>query len=50
LLQASFRDLTGGCEDAERDRQIEAPGLFRQISRSQIDSDAAGGKFEARVL
>ena len=43
-------DLSRGDEDAERDRQVEASRLFRQVSRREVDGDALGGKVEAAVL
>ncbi|SAL83148.1 hypothetical protein AWB68_06798 [Caballeronia choica] len=37
-------------EDAKRDGQVEAAGLFREIGGSEVDGDAANRKFEAAVL
>src|SRR6185312_4749160 len=39
--------LSGGDEDAERDRQLEAAAFFRDFRGRQIDDDAAAGKFVA---
>ena len=41
-IRASWRvgNLPGGGEDAERDRQIEAPALLGQIGGREIDGDA----------
>jgi len=48
--QALRLDLPRGGKDAQRDRQVEAPRLLRQVGRRQVDRNAAGGKLEARVL
>ena len=42
--------LAGRHEDAQRDRQIEAPGFFRQVGRRQVDRDFPARKFELGVL
>jgi hypothetical protein len=44
------RQLLGGGENAERDRQIEAARFLRQIRRCEIHRDLAGRKIELRVL
>ncbi|CUJ11638.1 Uncharacterised protein [Achromobacter xylosoxidans] len=43
------RQLSGGQQQAQRDGQVEAAGLLRNVGRRQIDRDAAGGKIEAAV-
>ena len=43
------RDLAGGGEDAERDRQVEAAGFLRQVGRGEVDGDAAGREFETGI-
>ena len=42
-------DLTGGQQNSERDRQIEATALLGQIRGRETHRDAAGGEFEVRV-
>ena len=44
------RDLRGGREDAERDRQVEPAALLGQVRRCEVDGDAARGELEAAVL
>ena len=41
--------LRGRQQDAERDRQIVAATFLGEIGRRQIDSDATGREFEARI-
>ncbi|CUI79699.1 Uncharacterised protein [Achromobacter xylosoxidans] len=43
------RQLSGGQQQAQRDGQVEAAGLLRNVGRRQIDRDAAGGEIEAAV-
>src|SRR3546814_16410785 len=43
------RDLLGGGEDAERDREIKARAVLGQISRRQIAGDALQRKAIAAV-
>lgn len=33
-------DLAAGGEDAQGDRQVEAPGILRQIGRREIDGES----------
>jgi FtsP/CotA-like multicopper oxidase with cupredoxin domain len=40
----------GGGENAERDRQIEAAGLLRQVGRREVDREFSGWEIELRVL
>ncbi len=47
--QGRRRDLPAGGEDAEGDRQVEAPGLLGQVGRRQVDGDALAGKLEAGI-
>ena len=44
------RELAARGEDAERDRQVEAAGVLRQVGRREIDRDAPRGKLEMRVV
>jgi hypothetical protein len=48
--QRRTRNLTGGGENAERDRQIEAPRFLGQLGWREVDGNALAGKIEARVL
>jgi hypothetical protein len=41
--------LSRGGEDAERDRQVEAPAFLAQLGRCEVDRDAPRWKLEARV-
>ena len=50
FFQFLVRDLPGGSEYAERDRQIEAPAFLGQIGGRQIDGDAARRKVKSAVL
>ena len=47
---AAAGDLPARGEDAERDRQVEAPRLLRQVGGREVDGDLARGKLEVRVL
>lgn len=47
--QAGRRNLPAGGEDAEGDRQVEAPGFLGQVGRGQVYGDAAGGVLEAGI-
>ena len=49
-VSAVGRNLAGGREDADRDRQIVAARLLGQIGGREIDGDLARRKFELRVL
>src|SRR6185503_5506241 len=44
------RELAARGEDPERDRQIEAARVLRQLGRREIDRDAARGKLEMRMV
>ena len=44
------RNLPARGQDAERDGQVEAPRLLRQIGGRKIDGDTAHGEIEAAVL
>ena len=46
LSQFVRGDLAGRRQNAERDRQIKATAVFRQISRGEVDGDALGGEVE----
>jgi hypothetical protein len=49
-VQLLGRDLAGRGQDTERDGQIEAARFLRQVSRRQVDGDAARRHLEAYVL
>ena len=49
-LERRRGDLPGGREDAQGDRQIEAPRFLGQIGRREIDRDTPRRKFELRIL
>lgn len=49
-VERAGRKLAARGENAERDRQIEAAGLLRQIGRREVDGDAPHGKLEPAVL
>src|SRR5215211_5341241 len=40
------RELAGGGEDRERDREVEARALLPQPGRGEVDGDAPGGPLE----
>src|SRR5712691_5714044 len=44
--EASRRQLAGGAEDGERDREVEAGPLFAQVGWRQVDGDPPDGPFE----
>ena len=39
-LERAPRQLLGGCEERERDRQVEARSLLAQLGRREVDRDA----------
>lgn len=41
--------LPRGEQDRDRDGEIEAPAILRQIGGGEVDGDASGGELEARV-
>ena len=43
-LQRRRVDLSVGGQDAQRDRQVEAPRILRQLGRRQVDGDALVGR------
>ena len=47
--QTRHGNLFRGGQDAQRDGQIQTPGLLGQVGRCQIDGDAPAGELEARV-
>ena len=49
-IECSGRDLAARREDAQRDRQVEAAALFRQVGRREVDGDLARREIEVRVL
>ena len=42
VAQLFGQQLAGGDQQAQRDRQIEAAGVFAEVGRSEIDDGAAG--------
>ena len=42
-------NLPAGRQNPDGNRQIEPPGLFRQIGRRQIDRDFLHGEFKAAL-
>ncbi len=50
LGQALARNLSGRCEQRERDRQVEARALLLQLRRREIDSGLVTGPLELRRL
>src|SRR6185295_2164876 len=49
LLEAVFRELTAGHQNAERDGQVEGRAVFANVGGSKVDGDPAEGKTKARV-
>ena len=47
LVECARRNLAGRRQDAERDRQVEASRLLRQVGWCEIDGDAPGREVEA---
>ncbi len=50
MLERLGRNLPARRQNTQRDGQIEAPRLLRQIGGCEIDGDFADGKIEAAVL
>lgn len=44
VVQRLCRQLPARGEDAQGDRQVEAPAIFGQVSGCQVEGDASGGK------
>ncbi len=49
VFQREGRHLHAGGEDAEGNRQIEAPTVLGQVRRSEVERDAPSGKVEGRI-
>ena len=49
LLEALFRELAAGHQNAERDGQVEGRAVFANVGRGQVDGDATERKTKARV-
>ena len=49
VLDLLRRELAGGDEHADGDRQIEVAGLLAKIGRGQVDDDATGRPIEAEI-